>query len=82
MPKGLLIKLQVKHQLCIHLLCKSLVGSCEYIAQSTSAFWCPFIDTPGTLLLLISTNEFEFIVLYLSFSFRTPRMKPPGLRYG
>ena len=83
MPKGLVAKLQGKQQLCIYLLYESLIGQCEYRAQPKGSFWCCyFVDTKDAVLLLIFTNEFVFIVLYLKFSFRASRMKPRGLRYG
>ena len=82
MPKGLVTYLQGKQQLCIHLLYDSLFGQCEYTTETKSSFWYHFINTKGALLLLIFSNGFVFIVLYLSFSFRTSTMKPPGLRYG
>ena len=50
--------------------------------QPKGFFSCHFIDTKGALLLLIFRNGFVFIVFYLSFSFRTSKMKPHGLRYG
>ena len=83
MPKGLVAKLQGKQQLCIYLLYESLIGQCEYRAQPKGSFWWRyFIDTKDAVLLLIFTNEFVFIVLYLKFSFRASRMKPRGLWYG
>ena len=62
--------MQGKQQPCLHLLYESLVGQCEYTTQPKGSFWCHVIDTKGAVLLLIFTNEFVFIVLCLSFSFR------------
>ena len=72
---------KVKRQLCKHLLYESSVGQCEYTTQTMGSFWCHLIDTKSALLILIFTNEFVFIFFYLSFSFRTSRMKPRALRY-
>ena len=52
------------------MLYKSLVRKCEYTTQPKGSFWCHAIDTKAVVLLLIFTNEFGFLVLYLSFSFR------------
>ena len=73
------------------MLYESLLGECEYTSQHKVSFWCHVIDTKGVVLFLIFTNEFVFIVLCLSFSFRylvkiklfqSLRMKVLGLRYG
>ena len=57
MPKGLVTQLQVKQQLCIHMLYESLVGHCEYTAQHKGSFWCHVIDTKGANLLVILLNK-------------------------
>ena len=49
----------------------SLVGQREYaITKPKVSFSCHVIDTKGEVLLLIFTNEFVSVVLYLSFSLR------------
>ena len=49
---------------------ESLVGQSEYTTQPKSSFWCHVIDTKGAVLSIIFKNEFVFMVLCLSFSFR------------
>ena len=54
----------------MHLLHESLVGQCEYIVQPKDCFWCHAIYMKGAVILLIFTNEFVFMVLYFTVSFR------------
>ena len=75
----------------MHLLYDSLVGECDYTTQPKGSFWCHFIDTKGSVLLLIFINIYV-LVLSLSFSFRHvvelkllqnhKNDKKPGLSYG
>ena len=64
MPKGLVTWLQGKQQLCIHMLCESLVGQCEYTTQPKGSFWCHVIDTKGAILLVILLNKFLLVLFH------------------
>ena len=64
MPKGLVILLQGKQQLCIHMLYESLVGQCEYTTQPKGSFWCHVIDTKGAVILVILLNKFVLVLFH------------------
>ena len=68
MPKDFVTLLQGKQKLSNYLLYESLVGQFEYTKQLKDSFWCYFVDTKDTVVLIFINKLIlaliMFIVLY------------------
>ena len=46
------------------MLYESLVGQCEYTTQPKGSFWYHFIDTNGTILLVMLLNKLVLVLFH------------------